>query len=111
MIEIFAQVRSRALDERLHVIGMIEKWRLDLDPHFRRKLSSDLFYPLGCALETRHGIMRKQRDQQEIIHAFVSQAAHSRWNRWILIAHRQFNRNVNLGTKRGLKIPAGDDQR
>ena len=43
---------------------------------------------------TRHRVVRKERDEQQVIHAFAGETFHRRFDGRILVTHRQLDRHV-----------------
>jgi hypothetical protein len=64
VVEALVQIILRAGDESVDVIGVVEVRRLDLDAHVRRDSRSDFFDTDDGGLETGHGVVREQRNEE-----------------------------------------------
>src|SRR5712672_924217 len=95
VIEPLLEEGFRAHDHRLDIIRIIEIRWLNGDAHLRSNFARDRFDALDCAFETRHRIMWKQGDQQEVGDVLGFEILDGGWNRRVLIAHGQLDRYWN----------------
>ena len=70
------QMILRAGRERRDVIRRVTVRRLNLNPHFGRGPGRDFFHPFDGRLVARHGVVRKQGNQQNLVNLLLRQPAH-----------------------------------
>ena len=111
MVKTRLQMIRGAVRQRRDVIRRAAIGRLHNDGHARRDLPRNLLHPHHGGLVTRHGVVRKQRDQKSFIHLLLREFADGAFDGWMLIPHGQFDRHGDKFLQLRLDLAARDNQR
>ena len=105
------QMIGRACRQGGDVIRRAAIRRLHDDFHARRDLPRNLLHPHHGGLVTRHGIVRKQRDQNRFIDLLLRELAEGVRDGRMLITHGQFHRHGDTLLQLRPDLAAGNDER
>ena len=111
VIQFLFEPMTGTCDKSRDVIGIVKIWLRDAHPHLWGNLPRDGFGALGGSLEARHGEMGKERHHEQIVDAKTGQVLNRLVDRWILIAHPQFNRNMHALLQGRPNFAAADNER